>query len=241
MGLRFNGFGKCFLLASVLLGCAGRPVTYDVRKAYYGSGELAEEALVSNRRLKEGKDIAYFKDGKVAAMAFYNSNHVCGPEVFLRKNGTVWKIEYHSDFGKSGPLLEFDTAGRLETSTTYRNGVKHGLYRVYYANGQILYKGNMKNGFPEGPREIYDSLGNPYNGLVEGRFHRGSPRFTGKVVNGKPDSSFTFYSEYKVCIKADFRNGVLHGEHKFISNENNDSSWYFDNGSYVKTVIFKKL
>lgn len=70
---------------------------------------------------------------------------------------------------------KFIVDGKIESKTSYKDGILDGPYYVKYFNKQIKEKGRYKNGKLDGPYEIYneDGLlkekGSYKNGLFDGK------------------------------------------------------------------------
>jgi antitoxin component YwqK of YwqJK toxin-antitoxin module len=224
------------IFAFGLPGCAPK-VAYEVRKTTYPDGTLRKEALFSDRGTKEGKYLSYHPDGRPKVMALYDSDRPVGPRVVFWPNGAVKKVEYHAEYKKNGPTLQYDSTGRLEVMTEYKAGKIEGVYNAYHPNGRVMYTGVTSNGHPFGVRMVYDSLGNPFQGLFEGQTHGGARGFSGKVVNGKPDSLFSYFFRGTLYMQVEFKDGLMQGEHRFLTKRGKvDSSWIFESGRYVRTV-----
>jgi hypothetical protein len=91
---------------------------------------------------------------------------------------------------------EFHSNGKLQSRTMYQSkndgGEKHGLYESYHENGQLVGKGNYKDG--------------KQNGLAESYLKNGLLLFKVNYKDGKWDGLFEEYHEngklrYKSCWK----------------------------------------
>lgn len=227
--------------ALLIASCASRPGSYVVEKRSYPNGGGRMEALVDDRGIAAGKYLAWYEDGTAKTLAWYEDGHLQGPKVNLRRNGTVKSIVYHSDFRKEGPHLRFDSAGRLESQVSYRQGILHGPMRMYYPNGLVMWQGEYRDGHPSGPRIALDSTGLLMRGWMRTARSDGTPIYEGKVVNGKPDSVFAIHGQDGTFILADFREGLLHGRHRFIGRDGKeDSAWVFHEGEFVRSEAVRK-
>lgn len=60
---------------------------------------------------------------------------------------------------KDGPYETFYENGQLVEKGNFKNGKPEGLFEEYYDNGQLKTKGNYKNGEKDGLWETFDEEG----------------------------------------------------------------------------------
>ncbi len=77
----------------------------------------------------------------------------------------------------------------------YKDGKKDGLYKEYYANGQVKVQCNYINGLMDGFREEF--------------YCNGDVKIKCNYINGKPDGIYEeYYMNKKLHIKLTFINGI---------------------------------
>ena len=116
-----------------------------------------------------------------------------------------------------------------ENNTTVKNGVVYdidekpinGLYKVYYANGNVKMEVQSKNGVPDGEGKFYDENGNI--------------QFAGNFVGGKIEGKFyNYYEDGSVHNEMNYKNGEQDGEQKLLNPDGSLSvSVMVENGKVV--------
>jgi len=164
---------------------------------YYLSGKIRSNYTVKNGQyFGEGKE--FFESGKIAAIWKYNGEKIKGKTYY--ESGEIYSICEYNDialiylkaFDKNGtPLNGFKlisfNSGKLQTQSSFFQGVPNKLYKSYYESGSMSYKGFFENGKPEGEHKIFSENGKtsyliPYNkGKIDGIVYVYSPT-TGELM-----------------------------------------------------------
>lgn len=120
-------------------------------------------------------------------------------EINFVENQAIYKNEKFTGV----VTTKFIVDGKIESKTSYKNGILDGPYYVKYFNKKIKEKGCYKNGELDGPYEIYneDGLlkekGSYINGLFDGKIEIYNDK--GELV-GVPK----YYKEGKVVTKTQY-------------------------------------
>ena len=124
---------------------------------------------------------------------------------------TKYSKLYFQDTGKlvTGTVKKYyeHTPELLESTTVYRNGLKNGLYNLYYTNGQLRENGTFVDGKLDG---VYEGFS-------------GNGQLSGKAIysHGVVIVAEKFHESGELKKKITFRNGLMSGEVKtYYSNGN---------------------
>ena len=127
----------------------------------------------------------------------------------------------------------------LKTTTKYLKGVKHGVYRTYYENGQLAANGIFTDGKLDGVYEEFWNEGTLNGkaiysmGVIESneKFHpNGQLRLKVTFKKGlRSGEVITYYSNGNVAIEEFYIDGKLDGNRKD----------YYENGSLRLTQRYK--
>jgi uncharacterized protein len=168
-----------------------------LRETYFKNGQLKLQEIYQNGQLKE-KIVSYDESGnEIRILSFsrdddYNFTLLSDSEVVIRIEGNTireGKIEgdglrEHLRKSNEEPfngLLVSYLNGNLFYRGLVKNGLENGPYEIYYENGQLRGKESYLDGKREGPFEQYHENGQL---SVEGSFK-----------DGKQDGSFESYHE----------------------------------------------
>jgi antitoxin component YwqK of YwqJK toxin-antitoxin module len=151
---------------------------------YYADGKLKAISVLSDDG-KTARTISYALNGrKIAEGNFRNE-----------KKDSLWK--YYSDF--DGVLLSIEN---------YTLGVKNGVSKTYYPNGNLIELINYREGRKEGEWVQY--------------FEDGKPKFRGAYAGDEKEGPFTaYYSGGKISFSGAYKAGHMDGIWTFYD-ENGD-------------------
>ena len=149
------------------------------------SGILTERFTQNKKtKLKEGKRIQYFENGKVMEEAHYQKDILHGERKIYYTDGQIQFIEKYKEGNFDGLYQAFYNNGQLELEGTYinssmngpwtrfyesgekmevvtfENNEENGSFIEYHINGQLKAKGAYLDGDNEhGPLELFDETG----------------------------------------------------------------------------------
>lgn len=75
------------------------------------------------------------------------------------KNGRE-ELRYNSENQLDGKCYAWNTEGMLVAVASYKDGVKHGVWKVWYDNGQLAYQIRYRHGEKAGTWKHWDKNGN---------------------------------------------------------------------------------
>lgn len=93
---------------------------------------------------------------------------LCTATLFAQQTVVVTKetpngreeLRYNENKELDGRCLTWNQEGMLVGLAEYRDGEKHGVWKVWYDNGQLAYKIRYKNGEKHGTWKHWDKDGN---------------------------------------------------------------------------------
>ena len=206
----YNDTAKVVLQISYLEGKKnGLRITYHEK-------ERIEENFVDD--LKQGQTNYYFNDGRIRQVVYYVDGLEEGTaKEFSKADGRVIKLIYY----KKGFISDMEYINRMDGA-----GLKQGVWKYFYNNGNLKLEGEYKNGVEHGYFKEYTEDGN----LI----------LTSKYIDGilqedvselvKLDIKKEYYPNGKVKIVASYKDTVPEG----IRRE------YNEDGIIDKGFIFSK-
>ncbi len=141
------------------------------------------EAIITYKpdtKIKHGKETLYYLGGGVAQVAFYIDNK------------------------KEGLYQIFSQEGVLVYEAYYKNGLLHGLCRIFEVkSGKLKSEMNFANGAQEGEMRIYDTAGRLWHTL---EYRGGKKNGTAKEFddNGKVVREVLYSNDMEISNKAKF-------------------------------------
>ncbi len=186
-------------------------------KTYYSNGQLKQIGRVkSGERVDDWK--VYHPNGELFELASIQEEQYILKEAWYRNKDTMIS-------NGSGDYLTFmDTTDIILEKGTYKNGLKHGLWKLFYPdNGQVQIEYNYSDGLEDGDYYNYSTEGDV---ITEGKFVKGkrtgtwiwynSNGTTSSIVEFKDDKKIgkqIFYSELGYEAKEEvYENGKLVSE-----------------------------
>ena len=143
----------CSILFLSAIGCS------EVRRFYYESGELKEEASY-NKGKQEGLTKTYYVSGPLRWEANYKGHKQEGfSREYYRSGGLKSEVNY-KDGQKEGITKTYYVSGELRGEANYKEGKQEGLTKEYYRNGEIFYIDTYKDDQLI-KKKTYDETGKP--------------------------------------------------------------------------------
>jgi len=149
---------------------------------YYVNGNLKARGTYRND-LKVGNWVYYHENGQLEQQGVYAENgKPLGKWVWYYENGNLWREEFFINGLQDGLVTEFDPYGNVisegeyfegleegkwiynlenhRIEGTYTAGQRNGMWRHFYANGQLSFEGQFINDVPNGNHIFYWENGN---------------------------------------------------------------------------------
>ena len=171
----------------------GKPI--GEMKRYFENGTI-KAIMVFNESGEYASATLYYENGKKSAEGFFLNN----------QKDSTWK--YFSYYTQDLVSEEF-----------YKNGIKHGLEKVYYPDGTLSEQTRWKNGTREGKwirffedgtkkseaKYQFDQLNGPYTVF----YATGKWLAKGNYMDGKREGPWLFYDENgNVKYQVNYANGI---------------------------------
>jgi antitoxin component YwqK of YwqJK toxin-antitoxin module len=115
-------------------------------------------------------------------------------------------------------ILTYFENGRIRSENEIKNGVRDGLQKVYYSNGQLKYITIIFNGEPWVVSEFYSISGDSLfpgtlffgKGSVYDYYDNGKINTIGYYKNSRRDSVWTYYNSKEMVTRQEFyKDGIL--------------------------------
>ncbi len=113
-------------------------------------------------------DIGNLLNGSGTFKKYYSNKKLKKIEEY--SNGKYWNtIYYYSITGDSlnigsirdgtGDILEYFDTGNIKSKTSFKGGIRNGIYIEYNEKGIKILSGNYLDGYEEGDWELFDERG----------------------------------------------------------------------------------
>ncbi|MFY0598668.1 MAG: hypothetical protein JXR03_03280 [Cyclobacteriaceae bacterium] len=207
-------------------------------KSYYIDGQVNEEGFYSKDSL-DGEWVGHHENGTISYTGAFDNGKRAGEWIFYHTNSNIKQKEQYNEAGKLyGKVHVYDRDGILSETTEYDNGKIVGYsyfskddktlsnaydaegnmpYETYYATGEILAKGSLKNGKINGSYSKYFRNGNLFQKGV----------MLDDYFNGNYEE---FYKTGSIKIKCGYKKGDLHGYYQsfYKNGQVENEGWYVD-------------
>jgi uncharacterized protein len=206
----------------------------------YKEGFLIGQGLIDEAGNQQGAWTEYHPSGQVKAKGVYDNGVKIGEWIFYHPNGKVEQKGKYDKKGKPQGMWQwFYDTGNLLREENYLNGKREGTLTEWSDSGKVMTKGEYIDGIKE-DKWIYEIQDYREQGVYKNDQKDGpwesyyvdnnQLRFTGKFVEGLPDSKHTFY----------FHDGRVSEQGKYIMG-NKDGKWEYYNpdGTLLLTITFK--
>jgi len=250
--LKSEGNRKNFLLDSLwtFYNEQGKPVLQinykngkkNGNRTTYREKEYTEEYFVSD--VKDGYTTVYYADGKVKSKTLFINGLENGLSKTYDRNGWVTQLtEYKNGFvvsrekvnytdrngDRQGRWVTFWDNGNLHQDGTYRDGRKHGYFKIYNRKGDLLTVEKYDNGdLLIDAREVAEvDIRTDY-------YPDGKVKTVAGFRNGKPEGIRREYDRSgKVIAAYTYENGVLTGEGIIDDQMQKNGEWksYYPGGT----------
>lgn len=110
--------------------------------------------------LAVGKQIKYYKSGKIQGYQFFERGILHGEFVSYFENGNREKIFYYIKGKLEGPFTFYYTDGKIMRTGTFKNDKDFGISKKHYKNGQLASEEFYnEDGIQEGEVKYYNKVG----------------------------------------------------------------------------------
>ncbi len=207
--------------------------------SYYDNGQVDEQGQYLDDNLHD-KWMGYHPNGKLKYSGAFEADNRFGKWEYFHANGNISEVIHYNEAGeKHGDYSTYTEDGALHHVFTYQNDkivamvyynsdstIIHQAqdvagnmdYKTYFASGELLGAGTLKEGKLNGPFSMYF-----LNGTVKQKVN---------MVDNLYDGIFEeYYSSGELNIKCNFKDGLKNGRYqKFYKNgQVSEDGWYIDN------------
>ena len=173
-------------------------------KKYHPNGELRYEGeFKDNQPVGEWK--RYHGNGNLQAILNYSdASDSTFSALYDQKGKLIAKGCFISE--KKEGLWEFFQENKLISESNFRNGVKHGLEKIYYDSGEVL--------------EEIDWVDAKKNGKYQAYYKSGNPYIQCKYKEDKRDGfCLVYFPNGDIELEAFYENDLRHGNWKYFNNK----------------------
>jgi len=129
-------------------------------KMYYDNAILAAEGLYINVNVKHGTWKYYGVDGKLVSQNNYKAGIYDGEQISYYRNGNKSEVITYKDSIKHGVWRRYyEDRGNVQMETMHVNGKRDGLFHVFWDNGRLRIKGRYSNDSTVGTWIYYNEDG----------------------------------------------------------------------------------
>lgn len=227
---------------------------------FYPNGQIKSQGLFVNDK-KQGVWEDHYIDGTIKGVNFYHNGELHGEQVLYGPQGKKYMTDYYN-FGKldySIAYLQdghaFDTinykqnkdlyvvkthypSGKLKESITYLYGYKHGEYKSFDVEGNLVIKGNYFNNLQHGPWKWFRENGDL---RLERNYEHGSLNGTnyGYFENGQLDTEYNYTYDLDSGIWHSYHeNGELATKTPYVSGEEHGAKEFYDDQGNLQQVRY---
>lgn len=197
---------------------------HGVWKYYYLDGTKQAINFFHKSKL-HGNQIYYGVNGKVFSEEKYKYGEVIKEVIYDNNNNVFQTIDYTIKKGKN-VITRKHINNEIQESITFVNGVRHGEYKKYDFNGNLIIDGNYLNDKMNGLWTWYDNgkinaTINYLNGEIDGDYitYYQDKRIKSKTLYDfglEVGKSIDYFKNGKEKISTNYYQGKLHGRKKFF-------------------------
>lgn len=212
-----------------------------------------------NLRVGEWRD--YYIDGKLYAINNYHKGNFHGDQEFYGVSGSLTSItsykygeavtdKYYNKAGEAFQVINYEVKenkyvlstnhfnGKLQSTSSYINGVKHGPYEYYDFEGNKTIKGNYLNGSEHGEWTWFHP-----NGEIERISTYEEGKLNGEVKdfydNGTLESLYFYdYGQLTGQWVSFYRNGEKETVTNYLNSENHGRKEFYSPSGKLQLVRF---
>jgi len=147
-----------------------------------------------------GQFIYYYPSGKIQSKMNFTEKGTLAAISLFYENGTQKATGFYRNKKKHGSWKYYDSeTGSLVSEENYSNGIKNGIWIVYYPNGKVVSEVTWQNGLRNGPWKEY--------------FDNGQIKLSATFIDGKMAGIYiTYYLGNTISRKGQYVDGKMDGE-----------------------------
>lgn len=147
-----------------------------------------------------GEFIYYYPTGKIQSKINFSEEGTYAAITFFYENGMKKATGFYRNKKKNGNWKYYNSeTGNIVSEENYANGIKDGVWIIYYPSGNIVSEVNWQNGLRNGAWKEY--------------FDNGQLKLSATFIDGKMAGSYhTYYLGNKIARKGQYINGKMDGE-----------------------------
>ncbi len=138
-------------------------------KFYNAAGKLEQAGSYSNGRI-DGTWRWYYPEGELLREEEYYQGRRDGSYVEYARSGDIIAEGLYADGEQNGPWMV--TTGDSREEGEYLLGLRHGTWKSFYPDGKLRFRGDYRQGNPDGRHTYYYEHGRPR----EERYYRNGLR-----------------------------------------------------------------
>jgi len=167
----------------------------------YYENEDGKEQERYRGQFKDDKPVGtffyYYEEGqKSSEVTYEGEDGTTSNAIFFHKNGTIMAEGKYINQKKVGVWKYYDDQTILSSVDPYKDGLLHGMSKVYFLNGQLAAETPYIDGLKNGDFVEYFS-----DGTVKMKGTYQDNTYTGKYVQNYPDRKVMVEGEYKAAVK----------------------------------------
>jgi len=196
---------------------------------YYKNGTLSNIHFYHNGEL-HGKQKDFSGEGKLVQIQLFKYGELVGQERYNQEGLLLENINYKSKSDEYKIVTHYSNKKKF-IETSYKFGVRHGLYKYWDFDGNIIIQGSYLNDnmsgewlwyYPNGKIERKANLINgEYHGVIYDYYKNGKLETKTKYNLGDKTNASTYFAEDGTTItgRTEYLGGKMHGRKEFYSKE----------------------
>ena len=202
------------------------------RKQGYWEKSFPNGKLMYQGYFKDDKPVGemrrFYETGELKAIMSYKENSPCVYTRFYYNDGEIAGEGNYCGNQKDSLWTYYSFySGAITSTENYSNGIKHGLERQYYPNGQVSEEIEWNNGARHGVWNQY--------------FDDGTVKLNSSYVYNKVSGPYTFYwPNGNLYIKGQFVDNKRHGKWLFYTDDGqlkSEIDYYFGKAQNEDEII----
>lgn len=240
-----DGYWKTYNEQGILVS-EGNRIDFELDSTWRFYDEKGNTVMEINYRKGKKNGIRKtYREDEITEESFKNDVKD-GLTRYFYPDGRIKKEVSFRDGLEEGPAREFDNDGRIITLINYKSGFiterelinrydnigrKHGVWKTFYADGNVMMEGTYKHGQENGYFKEYDIAGN----LTSTAKYADGVKLENVAELVKLDVRKDYYADGNVKIAATYnKEGKLEGvRREFLPDGTVDKSYIFRNGIMI--------
>lgn len=137
-----------------------RNIFFIILLVVFGVSSCKDKTKINNSDFSDEIVLQSYDDSsKMITVQYNNADTNIQIKTYFFKNGQKYMGGELVRGQRNGEWEAYNEIGQLLTKGNYKNGINHGYKVVYYENGKIRYEGNYDNGKKIGKWQFYSADG----------------------------------------------------------------------------------